>query len=399
MKRVGVGTAVITPPLPFQLAGHRGERIATGIADELEARALVVQDCDRLAAVVAVDLLWLSREQVARIRAIVENTAGIPARAVFVACTHTHSGPDTLDWYDHTPPAAEWWIESLCQSIASAIYIALRSLRPAWVKHAITEVAIGTNRRLLTAAGMERHPNPDGDIDHSLDVLSVVGPDGGRIATLLRQATHPVILGAASTLVSGDWCGATRRFVEAQLGGVCLVFNGSCGDVNPHAWTDATFDDVRHTGLRVGAAAVEAALRPQTVTAPDLFVSSRTLRLESHPHPYLGRAQRRRIECDGTMLVEAQALRLGPAVLVGLPGECLTDSSRAIRAAVREAADSVHVMVIGYVNDYVGYLPSPAIIEQGGYEARARMLTPASIAELLAAATDAAQEAARQPHG
>ena len=74
-------------------------------------------------------------------------------------------------------------------------------------------------------------------------------------------------------------------------------------------------------------------------------------------------------------------------------------SAHGVSPAVREAADSVHVMVIGYVNDYVGYLPSPAIIEQGGYEARARMLTPASIAELLAAATDAAQEAARQPHG
>lgn len=399
MKRAGAGTAVITPPLPFQLAGHRGERIATGIADELEARALVVQDCDRLSALVSIDLLWLSREQVARIRAIVEQTTGIPARAVFVACTHTHSGPDTLDWYDHAAPAPDWWIESLCRSIASSVYIASRALQPAQVQHAIAEVAIGTNRRLQSAAGMERHPNPAGDIDHSLDVLSVVRPDGARIATILRQATHPVLLGTASTVVSGDWCGAARRFVDAQLGGACLVFNGSCGDVNPIDWTGATLDDVHRIGLRVGAAAVEAALRPQDATAVDLFVSSRTLRLDAHPHPYLVRAQQRRLERDCAMLAEVQALRLGPAILVGLPGECLTASGRSIRAAVRDAASGTPALVVGYANDYLGYLPSPAIIEQGGYEARTRMLTSEGIEHLLAAATDAACEAACQPRG
>jgi hypothetical protein len=399
MKRAGAGTAVITPPLPFQLAGHRGERIATGIADELEARALVVQDRDRFAALISVDLLWLSRDQVARIRAIVEQDTGIPARAVFVACTHTHSGPDTLDWYDHAPPAPDWWIESLCRSIASAVYIAHRALQPADIRHDVTDVAIGMNRRLRTAAGMERHPNPDGDIDHSLDVVSVLRPDGGRIATLLRQATHPVILGAASTVVSGDWCGAARRFVESQLGGACLVFNGSCGDVNPIEWTGATLDDVQRVGLRVGAATVEAALRPQAATPIDLFVSSRTLRLDAHPHPYLGRAQQRRLERDGAMLAEVQTLRLGSTVLIGLPGECLTDSARAIRAAVRDAAGDAHALVVGYANDYLGYLPSPGIVEQGGYEARTRMLTADGIAELLGAATDAACEAARQPRG
>lgn len=392
-RRAGAGKTAITPPLPFQLAGHRGERIATAIADPLEARALVVQDHDRLAAVVSVDLLWLSREQVLRIRAIVEQTTGIPAQAVFVACTHTHSGPDTLDWYDHAPPISDWRIESLCQSIASAVYIAAKSLQPVQVAHAATEVAIGTNRRMRTAAGMERHPNPDGDIDHSLDVLSFVRPDGGVIATIIRQATHPVILGAASTVVSGDWCGEARRFVETHLGGACLVFNGTCGDVNPHEWTGASMDEVRRTGLRVGCAAVEAALRPQAPLALDLFVSSRTLRLDPHPHPYLSRAQAKRLTLEAAMIVEVQALRLGPAVLLGLPGECLTDSGRAIQRAVTGA----HAMIVSYANDYVGYLPSPAVIEEGGYEARTRMLTEDGISELLSAAIDAAREAAAQP--
>jgi hypothetical protein len=392
-RRAGAGTAVITPPLPFQLAGHRGERIATAIADQLEARALVVQDHDRLAAVISVDLLWLSREHVQRIRTIIERSTGIPGHAVFIACTHTHSGPDTLDWYDHAPPISDWRIESLCQSIASSAYIAAKALQPAHVAYAVTEAAIGVHRRMPTAAGMERHPNPDGNIDHSLDVLSFVRPDGGIIATIIRQATHPVILGTSSTVVSGDWCGEARRFVETHLGGACLVFNGACGDVNPHEWTGASMQDVRKTGMRIGSAAVEAALRPMAPLAIDLFVSSRVLRLESHPHPYLTRAQAKRLALEEAMVVEVQALRLGPVVLLGLPGECLSDSGGTIR---REVAGA-HAMLVSYANDYVGYLPSSEVIEQGGYEARTRMLTSEGIAELISAAIDAAREAAAQP--
>jgi hypothetical protein len=312
---------------------------------------------------------------------------------VFIACTHTHSGPDTLDWYDHAPPISDWRIESLCQSIASSAYIAAKALQPAHVAYAVTEAAIGVHRRMPTAAGMERHPNPDGNIDHSLDVLSFVRPDGGIIATIIRQATHPVILGTSSTVVSGDWCGEARRFVETHLGGACLVFNGACGDVNPHEWTGASMQDVRKTGMRIGSAAVEAALRPMAPLAIDLFVSSRVLRLESHPHPYLTRAQAKRLALEEAMVVEVQALRLGPVVLLGLPGECLSDSGGTIR---REVAGA-HAMLVSYANDYVGYLPSSEVIEQGGYEARTRMLTSEGIAELISAAIDAAREAAAQP--
>src|SRR3546814_19978837 len=47
---------------------------------------------------------------------------------VMIACTHTHSGPDTLNWYAFAPPIAGWWMEWLAQMVASTVYLALHNV-------------------------------------------------------------------------------------------------------------------------------------------------------------------------------------------------------------------------------------------------------------------------------
>src|SRR5206468_873458 len=99
----------------------------------------------------------------------------IPARNVFVACTHTHSGPDTLDWYGFAEPVNSAWIEVLCRTIASAVYIAGKHLQPASVVHFAGAVEIGMNRRRITPAGVERYPNPNGPVDQTLIATRFIG--------------------------------------------------------------------------------------------------------------------------------------------------------------------------------------------------------------------------------
>ncbi|MBP0635907.1 neutral/alkaline non-lysosomal ceramidase N-terminal domain-containing protein [Cupriavidus sp. AcVe19-6a] len=388
--RAGASDVIITPPLPVQLAGHKGQRVAVGILDDIHARCVVIQDCDRSVAIISVELLWLSREHISQIRTIINSLTGIPTSDVFIACTHTHSGPDTLDWYDFAPLVDKNWLSSLFRLIASSAYIAYMALQPAQVSVASTTVSIGVNRRLHSHRGVERHPNHLGPVDSTLDVISVMSLDEKRIATILRHGTHPVVLGANSLLISGDWCGVASKQTEESIGGVCLFLNGAAGNVNPAVWTNSTVAEMERIGRRVSGAAIEAALR-EPLPEHGIAANSITLKLDPFEHPYLKRAQQERLRSDKAMLVEIQAIRLGNKIIIGLGGECLVETAKKIT----DASVDHRILIVSYANDYIGYIPTLEQIAEGGYEARTRMLSESSIEAYIDSASQLAISSAK----
>lgn len=54
-----------------------------------------------------------------------------------------------------------------------------------------------------------------------------------------------------------------------------------------------------------------------------------------------------------------QAMRLGDALLLGLPWEVTTQAGRRIRAQAADASGAETVAVVGLTNDYGGYLTTP----------------------------------------
>src|SRR3546814_7855458 len=73
--------------------------MATSIGDDLLAKALVCSDRDTLYAIVSLDLIWLPRRFIRKVRDLISRSSAIRPENVMIACTHTHSGPDTLNWY------------------------------------------------------------------------------------------------------------------------------------------------------------------------------------------------------------------------------------------------------------------------------------------------------------
>ncbi len=67
-----------------------------------------------------------------------------------------------------------------------------------------------------------------------------------------------------------------------------------------------------------------------------------------------------------TEQVEVQALRLGQAAVIALPVELFVD----YQLRFRRESPLPHSLLIGYANDYLGYVPTPEALEQGGYEAQ-----------------------------
>jgi neutral ceramidase len=66
---------------------------------------------------------------------------------------------------------------------------------------------------------------------------------------------------------------------------------------------------------------------------------------------------------NGHLSIELQGLRIGDAVFIAIPAEVFVEIGLAIK---RQAPQ--HIFIVGIANGYIGYLPTRAAHELGGYE-------------------------------
>src|SRR5438132_395921 len=89
--KVGFGVTDITPPIGAEMPGSFQKRRNTGVHDPLQARACVIDDGERRAAIVQVDCLSLKNSVVQEARRLAEEWCGFPPDLLACA-SHTHSG-------------------------------------------------------------------------------------------------------------------------------------------------------------------------------------------------------------------------------------------------------------------------------------------------------------------
>ena len=94
---VGSASVDITPPLGAHMLGSFQDRLADSIADPLYAKAIVLQNDETALAIVVCDIIGANRRDMDIAKQHVAEQAGLPAACVFVACTHTHYAPATLE--------------------------------------------------------------------------------------------------------------------------------------------------------------------------------------------------------------------------------------------------------------------------------------------------------------
>ncbi len=112
----------------------------------------------------------------------------------------------------------------------------------------------------------------------------------------------------------------------------------------------------------------------EAVRAANLAVRRALLALET---------ARRRSE-PGPILVEIQAIQLGPVALLSLPVEPFAEIGVAIKAGSRFAA----TLVSGYSNGMLGYLPVAGAYPEGGYEIWVTPFAPEAAALVIEASLD-----------
>ena len=90
---VGFARVNITPMMGIGIVGYFIPRFAEGVLDDLYVNALALGAGEDKAIVLTLDNCGISRDVAMDFAASVSKATGIPADAVILHCTHTHTAP------------------------------------------------------------------------------------------------------------------------------------------------------------------------------------------------------------------------------------------------------------------------------------------------------------------
>jgi neutral ceramidase len=396
--RAGVASAKITPDLPVWLNGYAiRTHTANHVTLDLWAKALAIDDGHRgRVVIVTVDLLFLPRELSDVVASRCEKEFGLKRSQLMFNASHTHSGPAVWPkirvFFDMNAADEERSHQYALKLIDQLVQItgeSLHSLSPAVLSYGRDQADFAINRRvaqLKTLHPGEVFPAP---VDHSVPVLRVSAPDGTLRAVLFGYACHNTTLTGEFYEVSSDYAGFARKAIEAKHPGVQALFLELCGaDQNPSPRSRMELPEQHGKEL---AAAVERVLakslpplKPSVRTAYAVgnldFAPHTRAQFEAeakNPDPFKVRRAKLMLEAYDrgapvtSVPYPVQAIRFGDnVVLLALAGEVVVDY--ALRA--KQTYHNVDLIVAGYSNDVMSYIPSVRVLKEGGYEASDAMI-------------------------
>lgn len=371
MLRIGFAARDITPQLGHALGGYDHRHVLfpggnIGVHDPLSVRVLVLDGGDGPFVLCSFDLLMVSRDFCERLRGrILATCSQIQADRIMIACIHTHAGPwlqeealrpilrGTFDHaYAQPEIQAPAYTEKLFQITVETLQDAAKNLVPATMRLSQVPLGLGYNRRVNVEGSLQYcwnpaqtpHLKPAAQPDPTLTLCQFQTAQGG--VALFSHATHPVVLGQESNVVSADWPGAAIERLETLCPGVKGMFLlGAAAESHP--WL-ATQNDPAACA-QVGDAAAQALallVRRGGNAEENHTLSSRSCRL------VLGRE-----EMDLTLW------RMGDLRIAFVPLELFGGIGLALAKRLNGP-----VIIATCANGWHGYLPDAQAFSEGGYE-------------------------------
>jgi len=411
--RAGAAATDLTPTGSVFLHGYpHVPRYSTGVHDPLRCTALYLSRGPESAIFLANDLCVVKKDFSSEVRRRICAETGVPAEAILVTCTHTHSGPVMADYVGSArdtvvPKADRAYLQWAADRMVEAAGAAARAAVPAEIGLAVARAqGVGTNRH-----------DPAGAADPEVPVLVARSlKDHTPLACLVVYSMHPTVLHEDSTLITGDFPHFAREFLRSQaLPAACpiLYHMGTGGNQSPrHVTRSNTFAEAQRLGESLGRAIAEAI--PTITYRSDLPFRCRhallefkvrdiptidqageaegqaRARLDRFRATGAPRQEVRTAECDwfgseatvalarakadgrvsrgvaSAMPAEIQAIEIGPWKFVGWPGEYFVEYGLAVKAR------SPNTFVITMVNNTLeGYIVTAEAVAEKFYEANA----------------------------
>ncbi len=420
--KAGFARLDITPPLGVNMSGYYSQRKAEGILDNLYASTVSVHDGSSTAVIINLDVIGISKGKMLTYRKAIAEKNSMPFEAVFISCTHTHTGPvmDTK-LYEEDPAYSDYLQRKLCD----AATIAIADLKPATVSIGrSTAPGISFVRRFRMKDGsVKTNPGfgnsdvlePIGTPDESVQLVRIQRENATEIL-LVNFQVHPDVIGGSK--FSADYPKFVRDTLEAALDNVkCIYLNGAQGDTNHHnvrltpdqAKNHRGYKHSEHMGKTIAGAVLQTYMKTTPVKAEPISFGQKDVDIPSNrgdksqipdvekiialheegrdneipstgikisvPEAY--RIKRLENGPDSFTL-PLTAIRFGDVSLAGIPGEPFTDIGRGIK----ENSSYEMTLVSCCANGYEGYFPMQSAYDEGGYEVVSSSFKP-GVAEAI----------------
>ncbi len=380
MFRASVVKVDITPKGPQWLLGY-GPRQSTEVHDNIYHRIMAMDDGTSKFVIVSSELCVLSPSEYDLIAAKLEDKFGIGPINFWWTVTHTHSAPEVGapglpavfmgERYQHEANP-EYTLE-VEEKLIKGISEALKNLEPARLGVGWGFSQANINRRALDIDGKASlGMNPDGAVDRRIGLLRIDKEDGSPLVLISNYAIHGTVLGQSNLKISGDAPGIVSEYVEQKIGAPLLFINGAAGDIAPIYSTYPTPGSGHLGQFRVllGDKIIEANQRILSTTNV-VKLHSGAMIVETPRKPGLGwpsdLGNYTRTTDDGKNIVKLpiRFLNINDDVAIwSAPLELFNEISNEIR----NRSPFPFTFYFGYTNGWLGYLPTAASWEQGGYE-------------------------------
>ena len=372
--RAGVAKVDITPDVSqgLDVVGHR--RKVFKVRDPLRAGVLVLDDGETKTAIVTLDTIGAWDEMVALARERIQQLTGIPAENVMVTASHNHSGPG----FDRESV----WGRDLIDKLGAAAKHATATTRPVSIGYDEDRIGFSINRRKVIDGRAVVRLNQEGPNDQRVKVLRFDdGTSLTPLAVVMHAVCHPCFFtwGDKGTTpypngypkLSADFPGEAQSFVEMVYGDKTssLFLQGCAGDIRPnlpgYPYRCADEADIQWAGRDLGSAVVRSLARGVTREQLRDRSSYYAIRVASAQVSLPGK--------QGRVTAELMAMKIGPYLLLTMPGEPMVEYGFRLEQAIEDRAIPI---IVGYANGNIGYIATADAYEVGGYEPNTSKLLP-----------------------
>lgn len=428
--KAGFSKVCINPPYGAPIVGYYEERLVKGIHDDLFVRATAFDDGENRAIIIAVDVCLMAQKHYDDCKKAIKEATGMCEDAIFINCSHTHTGPLLGKDFASDKCSSETYDEFFVSSVRDAAVYALADLDESTVETAssLAKNISFIRRYRMKNGGVQTNPgvcNPN--IDYALGApnetvkLIKIKRQNTDDIVLINFGTHPDSVGGE--YISADYMGYVCDIVENAIPGTkCMFILGCQGDVN-HVNVNPTkgesviskidFDGVprsnelaEHMGRIIAGAVLSVYSITETVKTDKISYASSKIELPSHQendrleearHIYdlyiAGRTSELPFEEMEltTAIAEAKriislengpesfeyylsAVKIGELMFAGVGGEPFTE----IGNRICEDSPFKNTVLCCLTNSPGGYIPTRSAYKEGGYEAKGSLLKPGS---------------------
>ncbi len=393
----------ITPEPGLPMAGYVN-RSGKGIGahDPLYARTLYLSSSNVEVVLVFLDIIRIDEDLKDKLTDTIVANHGLKSDNVFLAATHTHSGPEislglwsTRELGEDDKVRVKNYVDELVWKVNNSVSKA--------IEHAERVKDITVTSTIIDGVATNRIDGSS-NVDREAVVLEIT--HGHEKTIVVNYACHPTVLGPDNLLYSGDLAGLTVKYIEDNIGVNAIYANGAAGNVSTRfSRSKQDFGEAFNLSKIISEAVISSLLSDNIATrlGETISVVTKSLKLrlrepvdqekldelEKQLVAKLHNAKRRSappsviraLESDvyairiakrrnyllkntRSIEVELKLLNIGGLPMIFFPGELFVE----YQLEVKNQVEPRKAMIIGYANGYIGYIPHPSYSGRLCYE-------------------------------